>query len=502
MDALDNYLRNNRQIELPKLGLDLDGFKDFTSKFDLKDLSSKLNLDKLTSNFNLDGLKDFTSKIDLSRFRDITSRGSDSLRKASDAAKEKFSTLQSTLDPIVSSANNFMQDSGKFMEGFKLNFALPVRERRSVDDDEEKRRRSENDKKIPVLRVKERPSTCKTIENLKRLSESRVSLRAPESIQYLPELASTQSEDSEEWKHCHSCGSQLNDSVCRSCGAHQPQYVEYIEGRPVSFYPGAMREERPEESSPEKRVPRYIYDRYGHRYLENNGNLRLIAPEYGQEAMVGEPQGFDTLKQIVEENKEVIEQLNRNGPNRMLPQPVDFAQDAIHFMHELARRDVENNRTEDKQTTESKKAVDEPKADKEPKVNPKSMGKHAKDTRKQKPKSMYQILPMKYDGHDGKMVVKVYSAKDNSWKTDDDALKRDDDTKKSEWQPELTEQSQEQWSHSDTADRSKPTVNKFNKNNKEYEILTFDHYSGNSEEEIQQILDHLHGHNSGQTTKN
>lgn len=417
-------MRNNRQAERPKFKIDFDRFKDVGTKF-----------------------RESISRGSES-LKDMATRGGEHFRKSTDAVKEKMSTfVGSTMDPLVSHASNFMKDSGKFMEGFKLNFGSGVRERRSADDER-------NNKRIPTLRVKEKETPCQTIENLKRLSESRVELRAPESIQYVPELAA---------QSCSQCGYELTDSVCKSCGAHQPQYVEYIEGEPVSFYPGAVQQQPREE-------PRYIYDRYGHRYLENNGNLRLVVPDYRQEAIVGSQPDFAGLADILNQNSEIMRQLNPfSGTDRMLPQPVDLADGAIDLIRDLARRDVEvekpkTNENDDKKPSEN---LDDKKAEPERKT-------HAKRSQKEerKPKSIYQVLPMKHDGQNGKVVVKVYS--DRTSNNDANGMNENQRVK--------------------AAERSVPTVRKFTKNTKEYEVLTFDHLSGaNSDEEVQQILRRIHG---------
>lgn len=410
---------------------------------------------------DLDKLKDLHSKIDLSKIHE-------SFKKTSDNMKERLSTFGSSLDPLVSHASSIMSNSGKFLEGFKKNFGGEIRERREVRVDREQR---ENDRRIPVLRVKEKQMPCQTIESLKRLSESRVELQSPDSIQFMPELAS-KSDESEKHTECRACGSRLDDSVCKSCGAHQPQYVEFIQGKPVSFYPGAVQEQPREDES-----PRYIYDRYGHKYLENNGNLRLIAPDYRQEAVVGSQPDFAGLADILSQNKEVMRQLNPlSGTDRLLPQPVDLAEDAIHYIHEIARRETEDNKTNE---DEKRSDATESEKQNEKREKPvKNLEKREQNERKQKPKSMYQVLPMKYDGKDGKVVVKVYSAKDSAWK-------------KNENRSEASHKHHEELVN--TAQRPKPIVHKFKKNQKEFEVLSFDTYSNNSEEEIREIIKHVHG---------
>lgn len=265
------------------------------------------------------------------------------------------------------------------------------------------------ERQIPVLQVKERPN--ETIENFKRLSESRVELYAPECLRHSPELPS-EPNDYEEPKKCNKCGTHLTeDSKCQSCGTHQSQYFEYVNGKPVSYHPKTT-----EKRSSESTNPRYVFDRYGHRYLEHNGNLRLMAPESHRDEFVGSTPNYFGLRDILDQNREVMHDLNRNGP-RMIPRPSEYIQDTIHYIHELARRDTK--RTDSGDT-------------------------------KKKVKSIYQILPVRYDGKNGEMVMKVYSANDR-----EDEYRRNNQ-------------------RTNVAEKSKPSVRKFRKNSKEYEILSFD----------------------------
>lgn len=269
-------------------------------------------------------------------------------------------------------------------------------------------------RQIPVLQVNERPN--ETIENFKRMSESRVELHAPECFGHASDLPS-KSNDHEEHKKCTKCGTHLTDeSMCQSCGTHQSQYIEYINGEPVSYQPKTT-----EKRNSESTNPRYVFDRYGHRYLEHNGRLRLMAPESHHDEFVGSPPNYFGLRDILDQNRDVMHDLNRNGP-RMIPRPSEYIQDTIRYIHELARRDTKRTDSENKKSGDTKKKL----------------------------KSIYQILPVRYDGKNGEMVMKVYSAKD-----------RDDQYRQNNHQTNV-------------AEKSKPTVRKFRKNSKEYEILSFD----------------------------
>lgn len=278
------------------------------------------------------------------------------------------------------------------------------------------------ERQIPVLQVKERPS--ENIENFKRLSDSRVELRAPECLRHSPELHS-ESNDHEDHKKCNKCGTHLIDeSMCQSCGMHQSKYFEYVNGEPVSYKPKTT-----EKRSSESTDPRYVFDRYGHRYLEHNGNLRLMAPESHRDEFVGSPPNYFGLRDVLDQNRDVMYDLNRNGP-RMIPRPSEYIQDTIRYIHELARRDTKRTGSENKKSGDTKKKL----------------------------KSIYQILPVRYDGNNGEMVMKVYSAKD-----------RQDEYRGNNQQTNV-------------AEKSKPTVQKFRKNRKEYEILSFGNNSSKRHE--------------------
>lgn len=357
------------------------------------------------------------------------------------ALKDRFSSFA---DPLVSKAT-------KLYEGFK-GMASSIRTKRDVNDEEMRRR--EDAERMPMLRVKEYDAARDNGRFSKYLT-TRVELKTPEK-------QAAQLEEMEKATHCHSCHSKLTESTCNRCGSYQPQYVEYVEGKPVSYYPGAVQAKMSVEKKPEEtRSPRYVYDRYGHRYLENNGNLRLIAPQY-QEAVVGDQPNFAGLANILSENREIMQQMNRYG-DRMIPEPVDLVTNFSQLIRDMARArnaDADRENRNEKRSThsvENKRPI-ERKDEKTP------------------PRSMYQVAPMQYDGKDGKLVVRVYAAKeeDKAQKYAERSNEKEDD------EIELTEKSQ-------------PTVRKYNKNNKEFEILTFDDFKGTSDEDIRRVIEHLHG---------
>lgn len=339
------------------------------------------------------------------------------------------SSIQQTLDQLAD--HPIVQHANKFVEGVKQTFAFPTRRRREANV------------RMPMLRVKEYGSKSdkSSDDYSKYLTESRVELKPSEKQEW-------NLKEEEKSTHCHSCGSKLIEPVCRRCGTYQPQYVEYVEGKPVSYYPGAAQAKTPTTE------PRYIYDRYGHRYLENNGNLRLIAPQY-QEAIVGDQPDFAGLADILSRNQEVISQMNRT-PGRILPEPKNMMSDTIDLIRDISQSPISKRETDEK--------------DQKPEQRMTTAWNKAE---KPLPRSMYQIVPMKYEGKEGKLAVKVYSAKNDKTKSSESAA------------TETTSMN--------TAGRSMPTVKKFTKNNKQFEILSFDDYKTTSDEEIRRVLDHLHG---------
>lgn len=363
--------------------------------------------------------------------------------------------ISSLRDRFSSIADATVSHATKFVENLSQRFSaptLPTRRKREAPMTEEERR--EMDKRIPMLRVKEYAASREKNDDISKYTTiSRVELKA--------------GDQQEAWNkkdtYCNECGSKLTDSVCKQCGSHQPQYVEFIQGKPVSFYPGAKRPQTTTEA------PRYIFDRYGHKYLENNGNLRLIAPQQYQEAIVGDQPNFAGLADILNRNQEVIQQLNPGiAPGRMIQEPVDFATGAIDLVRDLARREIKRS---DKEKSERSSTVEE---------------KNEKESERHAPRSMYQVVPMHYEGQDGKLVVKVYSSKED---------KINPETQKFRYDEGITADTDSAKEY-DSTNKSKPKIYKFNKNEKEFEILSFEDYKNNSNDDIRQVLEHLHGKQS------
>lgn len=367
-------------------------------------------------------------------------------------------------DQLTSVKEKFVSFAADFFEKFRQGFAVqPVaRKRRDVSDAQQ-----DFDKRMPMLRVKEYEPSLDNSKYSKHMSNSRVELKAPENqAMNLKEM--------EKATLCHSCGSKLCDSVCRQCGKYQPQYVEYIEGKPVSYFPGAIQakiDDKPSEAA----KPRYIFDRYGHKYLENNGNLRLLAPQFHQEAIVGDQPDFAGLANILNENREIIHQLNLN-PGRLLPEPLQLASETIDLIRDMARQNNNEYRQSQKRSTSAVEKLT---------LKYKPIDQLAE---KKLPRSMYQVAPMRYDGKDGKLVVKVYSAKDD--KHNSEAKKFDETGVKTIVNGD------------DMPDKWQMNVKKYTKNNKEYELLTFDDYTSNDDEDIRRIIEHLHKNDANNHSDN
>lgn len=296
----------------------------------------------------------------------------------------------------------------------------------------------------PMLRVKEyNPSNDQT-RYTKYMNRhiSRVELQAPEHHE-------TDIKEMEKASHCHACGTKLTGSMCSHCGAYQPQYVEYIEGKRVAFYPGAVQDNE-QQSMTDGPATRYIFDRYGHKYLEKNGKLRLVRsqPDYAG------------LADILNKNRDSLQQLNQS-PGRIMPQPVDIVADLSKLVRELARERRQTNDSENK--NQEKRSTTSMMAN--------------------SPRSMYQLVPMEYDGHDGKIVVKNFDGQ-NEMDMTTDPKTNDEQHHESEMN------TQEQ--HSNTMEKTAPTSQKFAQNNKEFEVLTFNDYKGTSEDDIRRVLEYLH----------
>lgn len=329
--------------------------------------------------------------------------------------RKTSNTILETRNPLIrpkplAQTNSAAQE---YLKGFLANF----KEASGLDAMRTKRDTTEQSDQSgengPIMKINEKPMPCSTMESLKKESEYREDLQRPEVLQFMPEL---QTDVERTRKHCQFCGVPANEDVCNGCGKRnyhpkQPQFFEYIQGEPVSYQPRSAQQPEENQRSAES-TPRYVYDRFGHRYTESNGKLRLMAPaEYQQsaDALVGQP-NYDGLARILANNQEVLDQTNYAGPDRVLPEPLDFAEDTIEFIHELARRQANYTKQyfasgtvpEAKSTNENVQLDTELstiEADTKP-INTK--------------KSQYQIIPIKLDGQDGTLIVKMSPAEEKS----------------------------------------------------------------------------------------
>lgn len=348
------------------------------------------------------------------------------------------SALSATLEPKLGSTNNADQSDSRadkvaairekissiaepIVGVIRQSFETAARSKRDTVNVE----RRSSVPTMPMLRVKEYNPSNEQTRYSKYMNE-RVELQTPDHHE-------KEIKEMQKACQCHSCGKQLTTSVCAHCGTYQPQYIEYIEGKQVPFYPGAVQENQQQQQQPTvdgAEATRYIFDRYGHKYLENGGKLRLVRnqPDYAG------------LAKIFNENDKVIKQLNQT-PDRLTQEPVDLVSDLSLLVRDMAR--------------------------------------YPRNTPADVPRSMYQIVPMQYEGKDGQLVVKIYDNKNKQ--TDATATTT----------PTKVETTTED--RSNVMEKTPPTVRKFVKNNKEFEILTFSDYKGNADEDIRRVLEHLHG---------
>lgn len=415
-------------------------------------------------------------------------RHAENFGKAHQSAQERVSNLKLNFDPIVAR-------TGEFMQGFAKNFALPApvpaRRRRNL----EVKKTEQN--LWPKLKVNEKEMPCSTMESLKKLSKNQDELRLPEVLQFMPELQ----EDSEYMntpKNCRQCDTILVDTNCNKCGTQnnyqpgQPQFFEYVQGQPVSYIPGVYQPER--SASP---APRYVYDRFGHKFIESNGNLRLIAPQF-QEPTVGQP-NYATLADILNDNQEAIRDVNPFNGDRMIPRPLDLAEDTVDFIRDLSRRQADYYKKivhPEEQSTEAK--VEEIK-------NTKNETLKSSKKSNELTKSIYQIIPMKHDGKNGNVVVKLYPTKKHPMKTSNknvinkkitgnETPEKEENNKSTTIADELVTKATNELNENTEKTVDNPKFHKIIRNNKNYEVLTIDtdFSSNDSNEEVDRILTYIY----------
>lgn len=366
-------------------------------------------------------------------------------------AQEQVEKLKSNLSPAMPRAT-------AFLTGFQKNFEKPVtpRSKRSTVMDTPPVKPV-----MPMLKVVENSNAipnpcCPVIQELRENSEFRSRVSHPDVLQFMPEV-DVNAKDDRNQKQCQQCGCHLSGSSCKICAnvpeTIQPQYFTMVDGAPVPFTPRTVQT----TSKRSANTDYYVYDRFGHKYEENNGNLRLIAPDFTVDPQTTQP-NIEAFAQIMNANSEVIHDINQFHGDRMIAPVTYLAADALDFVHDLARREV-------KYVTKNE-ADQAPDSEQTKKVN--------------NIKSLYQIIPIRHENKNGSLITKIPS---NNASTD--------------YQPANgNNESSRKWSTAAAA--KNVSLQKINRNNKEYEILMVDgpQQSADSVEEFDKILKYLHADRS------
>lgn len=400
--------------------------------------------------------------------------------------------------------------SAEYMRGFNANFIEKVRPKReaSTEQSSEPEKIQTTLKVQPTLKIHEAQLPCSSMQNLKKQSEYRQDLQRPEVLQFMPEL---QNENERTRKHCNLCGvAMTGDNVCKDCGTKnyhpsQPQFFEFVQGEPVSYQPASSQQSAENgqgngNSEAMTQMPRYVYDRFGHKYSENNGKLRLITPtEYKQsdDATVGQP-NYAGLARIIDNNQEVVQQLNAFGPDRMTAEPLDLTLDAIDFIRDLARRQA--NYSKKFQNTQSSNSefgqensqfVSELENLEQENSNIYNNGQFNK----------YRIVPIMQDGKDGSLLIKISPTKSKAAPTNhlDSITKSKTKSVKSKLFKTKSSQKSNKIEVEVKDEKKNVQKPKFHKISKdEYEILTVQTdpmAEVSSSEDVNTLLDYLYNEN-------
>lgn len=299
----------------------------------------------------------------------------------------------------------------KFMNGVRANFDGLSRDRRNADS----RVQSDKVEMVADVEAAEQKQVsnevvfCPTIESLKQ--SKKLSMH-PDVLQFMPEVgenaANTDDQVLRTRKHCRDCGAIVNENLCDTCNGMsksyhptQSQYYEYIDGMPVAYIPGieqhhvAMQSPDAHEqiATPQERI---VYDRYGHRYHESNGNLRLLT----QPQSMLHPQADDTivgeanmaaLDRILNHNQQFIADTNNHAPGRMIDQPITVIRDGVQFI-----RDILHNPNPLRGSPDT--------VDDDDDVGMAHEMRAKKDVTKQK----FSVVPIMTDNIDGSLLVKIY----------------------------------------------------------------------------------------------
>lgn len=439
--------------------------------------------------------------IDLSRLNEritekleeLVSKKGEILNKIKQKRSQRPAKLQLSLTSVTDKARQ------EFMKGVKANFEGLERSKRSVDQ-QAPLAVAEN----AQAQVRKETFFCPTVESMKKSATLR---QMPEVLQYLPEVQQ-EPDLTRMRKHCAECEMRRNSDPCRICGSSssyhpgQSQYFEYVQGQPISYIPG-LQNQQPQQFEQESAQPqaRYVYDRHGHKYLESNGNLRLIAPTYHMQqqttpdVLVGQT-NIDAFSNILAHNQDFMGQTNHNRPGRLLEEPVKIVRDGIHFL-----RDIMQNANPIRSDTDGDTGSDE------------DLGTPHTEYRSKKHvsqgKSMYQIVPIKHGDRDGSLVVKIHPIKGqkptkmnkftaadlNDVKSSgDNGDKHLESLMRHENVPNVSDEDViESQTNAPTANAQTPRLTKTIHNNKKYEILTIDgdFAAVESAEEVEHILKYI-----------
>lgn len=435
------------------------------------------------------------------RHESLRTRVSETTQQHQQRMDEIRSLFRTRTEAAVSRRN-------EFINGFSGNFEAPVAPR-------DKRSTPNEIYQMPSSPAEPRPTQCSTIASLKEKSRSDQRLQSPEAVQYMPELQmSASAEEGVAQKHCRQCQAYEAESQ-----VSQPQYFQHELGQLVPYTLGSAQQ----SYSAEPAEPHYVYDRLGHTYVENDGRLRLMAPQYDS---APEQSGTQFISGVLNENQEVMDELNPfPGTDRMLPPVTDLVKDGVEYLHEIARRDVDHIRGD---MFDDGEASDETEAEVE-EVNVQLDGTEGDEEKeitlptprvsviqsarvkptgfsiqKQKNKSpspkmedlipedeesastseedhtktslktqrMYQVMPFQQDDRDGSMIVKIFSSSDSR-----SGLGETKNGKRPRNGNKIVQQ---------------PKMETVRRGDKEYDVLTiFEDPDANSQEEVQRVIKHL-----------
>lgn len=197
--------------------------------------------------------------------------------------------------------------------------------------------------------------SCPTVANLKMSGNPDVLDRA-EVLQYFPEVSDTEPFERTR-KDCKSCGAKDTTTYpCPKCGyihsaynyPDHSQFYELTDGMPVAYTPGQLASSTSVRSADSQvQKLRSVYDRLGHRYVENpeTGNLRLMSPksmdgyEYQQPPppLPRRPQQnpYNELHNILDNYQQFLHDVNSHSEGTGLTDsPVNIILDAIKYMRD------------------------------------------------------------------------------------------------------------------------------------------------------------------------